>query len=255
VSDLPLTVVSDNDLHAFMDGELPAERSAEVERWLAENPSDAARVRAWRTNDRALGSLYADVMREPVPERLCPVTMARRRRHRVLRIAAAVALFAVGLEAGWLARGYSTPEREAGMFTAQAILAHRVYTNENRHAVEVPADQEAHLVAWLSKRLDHPLPVPVLESAGFMLVGGRLLPTNAPGLAAQYMYEDSDGRRLTLYATREPGGGKTAFRYENHGNVGAFYWMDDDIAYALIGEVNRDSLLSLANAAYDQFGR
>ena len=255
MSEAHLPSVTEADLHAYVDGALLAERTAEVERWLAENPSDAARVRAWRTNNRAIGTLYADVLEEAVPARLCPVSITRGRRRRVWAIAAGAALFALGLEGGWLARGYVASVPAEAVFTEQAMLAHRVYTNEGRHAVEVPADQESHLVAWLSKRLDHPLPVPDLRPAGFNLVGGRLLPTSAPGLAAQYMYEDSDGRRLTLYATREPGRGKTAFRYEQDGNIRAFYWIDNDIAYALIGDCDRESLLSLANAAYDQFNR
>ena len=60
------------------------------------------------------------------------------------------------------------------------------------------ADQEAHLVAWLSKRLGTQLKIPQLSGLGFNLVGGRLLPGDQ-GPVAQFMYQDAQGQRLTLY--------------------------------------------------------
>ncbi len=38
--------VMDDELHAYVDGELPADRRAAVEAWLATHPDDAARVAA-----------------------------------------------------------------------------------------------------------------------------------------------------------------------------------------------------------------
>jgi len=85
------------------------------------------------------------------------------------------------------------------MITADAIAAHRTYSVEVRHPVEVDAGQEAHIVQWLSKRLGHQLIVPDLTVAGFRLMGGRLLPAE-DGPAAQFMYENGTGERLTSAA-------------------------------------------------------
>ena len=41
-------MISEDELHAYVDGELPAERRGAVEAWLASHPDDAARVAAWR---------------------------------------------------------------------------------------------------------------------------------------------------------------------------------------------------------------
>jgi anti-sigma factor RsiW len=46
-----------------------------------------------------------------------------------------------------------------------AIAAHRTFSVETRHPVEVGANEEAHLVQWLSKGLGHRLIVPDLDSA------------------------------------------------------------------------------------------
>ena len=52
---------------------------------------------------------------------------------------------------------------------------------ETRHPVEVGADEEAHLVQWLSKHPGYRLIVPDLNSLGFRLMGrGCCPPITAP---------------------------------------------------------------------------
>jgi len=40
--------VSEEELNAYVDNELPADRRSVVEAWLSTHPDDAARVAAWR---------------------------------------------------------------------------------------------------------------------------------------------------------------------------------------------------------------
>ncbi len=254
MNDRSLKGVSETDLHAFIDGELSADRAAEIERWLAENPADAARVRAWRTVDRAIGTLYADVANQPIPSRLTPSVIASGRHRHLLRLAAGIVLFVAGIGAGWGAKDVFVGDAEDESLVSRAISAHRVYTVEVRHAVEVAAAEEAHLVSWLSKRLDHQLKAPDLLHTGFRFIGGRMLPNNGKP-AAQFMYEDGSGRRLTLYVARSQPNRVTAFRYERQDGIGAFYWMDGPVAYAVSAESERDSLHVLASAVYEQVER
>jgi anti-sigma factor RsiW len=133
-----------------------------------------------------------------------------------------------------------------------AAIAHVVYSPEVRHPVEVGADQETHLVQWLSKRLGTPLKVPHFSAEGFDLVGGRLLP-GEQGPVAQFMYQDAQGRRLTLYVRTDAAENReTAFRYTLEGKVSVFYWLDGRLGYALSGELPREQLLRIAEAAYKQ---
>jgi anti-sigma factor RsiW len=147
-------------------------------------------------------------------------------------------------------------------FVHAAAVAHAVYAPEKRHPVEVAASEEQHLVQWLSRRLDRPLKVPDLSAQGYALVGGRLLP-GSEGARAQFMFERSDGGRLTLYIgaiDREaqkpsqpmPKMGETAFRYSAEGPVPSFYWIDRGFGYALAGALPRETLLGLADAVYRQ---
>jgi anti-sigma factor RsiW len=248
MSRLPVT---ENELHAFVDGALPEARRAEVEAYLATHPDEAARVDAYRRQSEALHLQYDAVLDEPVPERLRLAAGPRRRP--LLRAAAAAAWLAVGAAGGWLARGVEPPPAVRTVSIARdAALAHAVYAPEVRHPVEVGADQEQHLVAWLSKRLGGEVRPPQLTEFGYQLVGGRLLPAD-DGPAAQFMYQDGAGHRLTLYVRTDAGENReTAFRFAQEGKVRIFYWVDGPFGYALSGELEREPLLRAANSVYRQ---
>ena len=244
--------ITEADLHAWLDGELPEERRAEVEAYVAAHPDAAARLETYRRNDHGLKAWFDPVLDEEIPVRL---THWRRMRPRLsLAVAAAVGWFVLGGVAGWYLHGLKAPElrSEAPPWARRAAIAHVVYSPEVRHPVEVAADQEAHLVAWLSKRLGTPLKIPRLDSSGFSLVGGRLLPGDQ-GPVAQFMYQDAQGQRLTLYVrTNREQNRETAFRFAQEGNVRQFYWIDRGLGYALSGEIGKEDLLRVATAVHQQ---
>lgn len=244
-----MSQVSEDDLQAHVDGVLGAPRRAEVEAYLAERPEEAERLRAYRAQNAALRALFDPVLNEPVPAALLAPPPKRRWAGYAL---AAGTLFA-GVAIGWLARGALSPQSPAGpSFARQAATAHVVYSPEVRHPVEVGADQEDHLVKWLSKRLGTELRAPKLSPLGYELVGGRLL-SGPQGPVAQFMYQDAKGQRLTLYCSAQKGEGRdTAFRFSQEDRVAVFYWVDHHYGYALSGEIGRDALLAVANSVYKQ---
>jgi anti-sigma factor RsiW len=256
VSAAPFT---EAELQAFVDGRLDASRRAEVEAWLAERPEEAERVAAYRRLGDELRELYAPLLLEAVPPSLAAFASPARARWR--GVAAAAGWIAVGVVLGaflgWElheARPMAATTPEVGSAMARrAAIAHATYSPEVRHPVEVGADQEAHLVAWLSKRLGAPLRTPKLEAVGYSLVGGRLLPGDN-GPVAHFMYQCNRGTRVTLYVRTEMAGNReTAFRYAREGNVGVFYWVDRKLGYALSSaDISKEDLLKVANAVYQQ---
>lgn len=240
------------DLHAYVDGVLAAERVAEVEAYLAAHPEEGARVAAYRQQNQALRQHFDEVLAEPVPQRLREPA-ARRNGSPALRFAAVAACIALGGIGGWYLHAFHADQgTETTTWARRAAIAHVVYSPEVRHPVEVGADQEAHLVNWLSKRLGTEIKAPHLGVVGYTLVGGRLLPGER-GAVAQFMYQDAKGQRLTLYVrTNSDDTRETAFRFAQENNVGVFYWLDRKLGYALSGEIDKAELLRVATAVYRQ---
>lgn len=298
-------------LHAYVDGELAPDDVVAVERALANDPAAAAEVAALRAQKNALHTRFDAVLDEPhrlslsnarstaAPMRMSAWMSSRQWMGAAL---AATLVVGIGVAAGWFARGdanirnaiargpdgsssrvvpgapvVATGDARFGDFVRVAAVSHAIYTPEIRHPVEVPAAEEAHLVAWLSKRLDAPLVVPHLGDAGWNLLGGRLLPAQV-GPVAQFMYQDGQGRRLTLAVSHAKGGTAKdvlaerlpaehrdataastaptpAFRItEANGNT-TFYWIDTDYGYALTGKLARGEMTELAGRVYRQLDR
>lgn len=256
--DLP---IGEDDLQAFVDDRLDGERRARVAAYLTLHPELAERVAEERRQRDALRRRLDARFHEPIPARLrvANIQAARRARWgmRGRALAAAVAIFLLGGTGGWFVhRLQATPEEArlaaappTAAVTQWATAAYRTYVVEVAHPVEVGAAQEAHLVQWLSKRLGRPLAAPDLDAFGYRLVGGRLLPAGS-GAAAQFMYEDHGGRRLTLYVRADERGAETAFRFHQDGDASTFAWIDQGFGFAVTGAARRDELLPIAEAVY-----
>jgi|SRR5436190_9591616 len=247
--------VSEDELHAYLDGELSDERRARVEAWLAAHPEDAARVASWRAQAMAIQTRYGAILPEPLPADLDLDGLARRRRlWRAFAAALVMAAFLAGGLAGWLAHSASAAAPSGiGAISLQALDAHQLYVVEVRHPVEVAGSERQHLVQWLSKRLDRDLLIPDLEANGLRLVGGRLLP-GAAGPAAFFMYEGNSGDRFTIYYAPSEAP-PTSMRYRSAGRFAALSWVEQGLAYVVSGPADRDRLQRVAQAAYDQIDR
>lgn len=249
------------ELHAWLDGRLDPARRAAVEDWLSANPDEAARLASYHTTEAGLRALYAPVLDEAVPTRLLDVLAQpaplRRPWLRTARVAGWLLTGGiVGLMAGWFGHarfgGWPLVAGVDAAFVERAVYAHAVYVPEVRHPVEVGADDSRHLFAWLSKRMGRDIRAPGLESLGFQLLGGRLLPGDEGRPAAQFMYQNAAGRRLTLYVNRCDARTETSFRFIAEGGLNAFYWLDGETGYALVGDVSREDLSAAAQQVYRQ---
>lgn len=223
--------------------------------------------------DAALRGLHREVLDEPVPSHLLDaarqVDALQQQSARLWRSTTMAASVVLAAGVGWFAHGYLQPQASTGAlakagatheFVRQASFAHAVYLPEKRHPVEVAAADQEHLVQWLSKRLGKPLKIPQLGTQGFELVGGRLLPGET-GARAQFMFQNLQGQRVTLYlgainkVTNQPAAPDTQatqFRFESDGPVPSFYWAEQGFGYALSGQVDKATLMSLSKLVYAQ---
>lgn len=251
-------------LHAWVDGELSADEAAQVAQWLAEHPEQAARMAAVQAQNAGLRALHAHVLQEPAPSHLRQALRQPRASWSWSHALAATVILSVGIALGY---GFGTSQmvshqsRQTSplpIFVREAAAAHAVYAPEQRHPVEVAVQQQAHLVQWLSRRLGVALKVPSLDAEGFHLMGGRLLPGEAGQARAQFMYENSNGQRATLYMSvlsrrdSKVSTAPSAFQWTEDGSTQGFYWIEEDQGYALSAAMPRAQLQVLAEAIYRQ---
>lgn len=252
--------IGEDDLQAFVDGRLDPSRHETVKAYLASDLARAEQVEREIEQRDALRARLAFKAQEPVPARLrIAHLVAAQRRPRSLSarsVAAAMAWLALGGAFGaagsawWSERRPQAAQQE--VVASNAIAAHRIYVSERLHPVEVPGDQEAHLVQWLSRRVGKPLVAPDLKTQGYRLIGGRLLPSGGDA-AAMFMYENESGNRLTLYARSSAGDREAAFRFESQSGISAFSWIDNGLSYVVSAKADRAELLPIAETIYRQF--
>jgi anti-sigma factor RsiW len=260
-----------DEMHALVDQLQPEAQKQALEALALTDPQAAETLTSWLKQRAALRELHRNVLDEPIPAsllqaagRFSALQQHMNRGWHQAGIAAGVVL-AFGM--GWISHGQLAGNQATsailvqGMaqheFVRQASFAHAVYMPEKRHPVEVTAAEQDHLVQWLSKRLGKPLKVPKLAALGYELVGGRLLPGDI-GARAQFMFQNAEGQRITLYLgaidqkSDKVAQDETRFRYEPDGPVPSFYWFDQGFGYALAGQLSREKLIALATLVYQQ---
>ncbi|MEH6626683.1 MAG: anti-sigma factor [Motiliproteus sp.] len=258
-----MTPVSDQDLHTFVDGQLSVERRLEVQRWLVENPEAQQRLADYQLLNDELSHSFESVLSEAIPARLMPDNLlAQHSQSRWQKVAVVAGFTVMGSVIGWLLNDQYRLQQSLAKapqvidlqmdLARPALVSHQVYTPEVVHPVEVRQDQQKHLLGWLSKRMKTSIKAPDLNSIGFGLMGGRLLPgDNAP--AAQLMYENSSGQRLTLYLKKNPQADQqTGFRFMKSDGVNSFYWIDGELGYALTAPLDKEQLFDAAQQVYHQ---
>lgn len=247
--------VTEDLLHAFVDGQLPADQAELVAAHLAANPEKSAMVDDWKRQNAAMAELFpaseAATRAGNMPR--ISVSRAANLTRPIIQIAAALALVGFGIAGGWFARGgyQATTTQMQVSLVQDAVVAHALFSAEVLHPVEVSASQEDHLVGWLSKRLGSKISAPDISASGYQLVGGRLLPSGS-GPAAQFMYEDGKGQRITIYAVASSPGVLASFQFKSRDGLSSIYWQDEFLRYAVVGTVDRDELTRLATEVYRQ---
>ncbi|KND61984.1 Transcriptional regulator [Candidatus Burkholderia verschuerenii] len=249
--------ISEEEIHAYVDGALSGERRAQVERAIEMNPALAARVSDYFSLNNMFHERYDRVLSEPVPERLRVVKQTRW--PRFAGIAAALVLgIGIGIGAGGVigtrVPGLSVSDANdvTEGFVRQAALAHVVYMPAVDRPADIGRDREQDFVRFLTNRLGTDVHPPMLYKNGFELMGGRLLPGD-DGPVAQFMYRDAKGERVTLCIShRKVSANTTAFKLYQDGPVNVFYWVDGDFGYAVSGGIDRKTMLELAHDVYAQ---
>ncbi|MGO8917423.1 MAG: anti-sigma factor family protein [Stellaceae bacterium] len=119
----PKIEITDDDLHAYVDGTLDAADRLEVALYLVSAPAQAARVEAFRAQKEAVGILFAGIVDEPLPRKLTRALRLRSSElaaRRYLRVVVAAALAGLLLVAGGMLATYLALRHPAGVQAPQS---------------------------------------------------------------------------------------------------------------------------------------
>jgi len=250
--------ITEDDLHAYVDHALAAERRAEVAAYLDDHPDIAKRIAGFSDQRDRLRAALAPIADEPLPASLNLARMieARKKRPSAIRWAAAAAvLLCVGGAGGWVARSSLQPSPGGLVALArEAADSYNVYAPDHVRPVELRASDSAQLTEWISNRLQQPVKVPDLATSGYRLMGGRLVATSH-GPAGMFMYDDDHGGRLVVLTRPMDQADRNApMTARSDGNVASLVWADGGMGYSLVGQTSTESLRPIANEVRKQAG-
>jgi anti-sigma factor RsiW len=239
----------DSLLVAYVDGELDREAALNVEAALATDPQASQTVEMFRETAALLRGAYDDrffAVTGPVPGP--PHRRALRQPRHGWAIAASLVAAIVGFGGG-VAWGGRTPSERAELIS-EVASDHQIYSRETKHLVEVPADQVAHLTAWLGQRLDRKLEAPDLAAAGLRFAGGRMLVVNDRPVA-ELMYTRDHGLPIGVYVT-QMAGGASPISVDQRGLERLATWIAGGYAYVVAGEIDDPTAQDIARRVASQ---
>ena len=281
----PQDSVSEEDLGtvltAYLDGELPASKVREVEELLTLHEPARRLLAELEALTPALPNLYQSVLTEPVPDHLVatieshsdaetesetsapadggadrgqvvPFPAKPERRSVLTRIAASIALVAAGGAGGYLARDTLVPAPPAAKpsWIDQVAEYHSVYGREQRHLVEVPADEIDHIRAWLGKRLNRENLVADLTPLGLDFEGARLLVINGKHVA-QLMYRAEGERPVGFCIINSPKEDAPLVAHTRD-DLNLVTWRRDGFGFIVVGWNDPQEIKSIAEAVASQ---
>jgi anti-sigma factor RsiW len=246
--------MSETELHAWLDGELPSERAAVVTAYLAAHPDVADRMERHRAQMQLMRRAFEPLLDRPVPDSTLNLIAAGSpnvlwRRRIMLGLAAACLAFLL-IGAGWVAHRAMPPARD---YVDEAVTAYRLAVID-RVANGVWAITPEGLpgtLERLSRRVGVPLQVPALADQGFTITSGRLVPASAGATAAQFIYQRQSGEQLTIYVRpAESHEESRVIIRRQPGGLVACSWRDEGVAWVLVSNAPMPDILAASATVY-----
>jgi anti-sigma factor RsiW len=240
--------IRDEDLHAFIDGELGEADRARVEAAVSADPELGQQVAAFRADKARLVSLYGGGLNEPLPREWTARIEEAARRKLLPRTAwgmlALAASFILVLSGTIAYRELAqTPHNDV---VADALAA-RAMEQKPDYVVPVSSSNEvAAESAVMAKSLDTRVKAPDLSRMGYRLVGFDVYSSPAPSFDLRYV--DAKGRAVTLYIRRSPG--STRFDILEMKGLKVCVWQDNIISTVVTGDMSAAEMERLASLAY-----
>ncbi len=252
---MPVNEDMDALLVAYADGELDETSVAEVEAYLAASPAAQRTLAAYRETAALLRAAFPQSRYDhgKTPEVLgqtaaVPKPSRLRMPTYTWAIAASLAMGVIGYTAGAFWPGLIRSQRDRML--DEVAEYHSIYSRETVHLVEVPANQEDHLKAWLGKRVNASLVIPSFNQDGLTFAGGRLVVLDGEPVA-ELMYTRPTGLPIAfcvLYHVGKP----STITVERRGKLNLATWNDGSHSYFVVGDADPAQIQDLAASARKQ---
>jgi len=243
-------IISDVELHAYIDGELEQERARVVAAEVAASVELSALVAQYKADRDLIMRTYGPLIEHPLPagliESFVRASTIRQAPRRARFFAAATAMAAL-IVAGWIGFALLADSRtESIVAEAMAARDGRVHYEREANAAELQDRDASGRI--LRSAIDAPIQVPNLEKAGYRLAAIDVYPGRSGKHALQLSYRDAGNNLFTLYI-RAPGG-PDRFDLKQRGKMAICIWRNDDLNVAMLGEMSQKEMLRIATLTY-----
>ncbi|EWY36891.1 hypothetical protein N825_23025 [Skermanella stibiiresistens SB22] len=250
--------IDENDLHAFLDGQLAPEQEALVLAWLESDPEARNRLRDYAEQKllTAIGAAEGLAGGDPTrTEELAGELSDQLESHRhkfpgrwrsltwLRQAAAVVALVAAGWTTNELWH-HMKPGGRLPEYVVEATGAHLVFAEGPMTQVGVTSPVGGDLARVMSARLGERVEIPELSPIGLKLVGGRVMGGMEHPLAG-LVYEDKDGRRLTICLSPRDDGPVDGLHVAEVGGVRVGYWSNGEQSYVIVADTSETQLTAI----------
>jgi anti-sigma factor RsiW len=237
-------------LHAYIDGELDAASTVELESHLSASPplrQELARLSALQSALQSRATRYACpphlnarlFIAPPAAavEATRPGVSSRWRNLAIGATAAALALLVWSLGSNFMFRGTDRALLE------QVISSH-IRSLMADHLTDLASAERHSVKPWLSNRLDFAPPVHDLTPDGFVLVGGRLdYLGGKPTAAVVYRYRQ---HIINVFIWPASFPGDNSIRFFNHRGYNSASFVSGGMNHCAVSDLNPDDLRKLA---------
>ncbi|TBC92941.1 anti-sigma factor [Rhizobium leguminosarum] len=250
------TIPSDEDLTAFIDGELTPEEAARIEAIVNEDESTAERLeflaRANLPFEQAFAPLLAEAPREKLQAMLAAIPVQQsaksgpvfttRRRFLGALAASLVAGIAIDRAVIGIGRGFSAKDENSEW---RAVVADYIslYTAETLAGPAPGREDQAAQLAGLDEKLGLSLSPEAVSLPGIDFKRALLLQYDGKPLA-QIAYLDPETGPMALCIVKSDAGSK-APDLESRKGLNVIYWANETHAFMLIGRIPADRMKEL----------
>ena len=237
--------ITEEELHAYIDGELSPVRAADITALIQYDRDLAQKIAAFRADKVRLAEVYGPLIERPLPAAwLQTIERAELRkavwlsRPTLWAMAASIVVMIVGIGT------YAMFNRADDDAVISAALTAR------HEAVATLADSTTTTTVELANRtveeaLGPTVKAPDLSKLGYTLAAAH---TRSDNKAVTIDYRDERNHIFTVYLSHSPG--TERFDMLKRGTARICIWQDEDLSAVMVGEMSAGEMLRVASLAY-----